>query len=158
MTINEEKTEISDGGVSGYGFKVAGQGKRLSNYLLDLVFLYVFSLIFGLILGIFLIFYSPSLFDSITDDNMFTEYLLGFIMGMIYYTTFEALTGRTIAKYITKTKVINENGEKPDFKTIFLRSLCRFIPFEAFSFLGSDNSGWHDKFTKTKVVFIEKKL
>lgn len=158
MIINEEKTEISDGSVSGYDFKVAGQGKRLSNYLLDIAFLYVFSLTFGFILGIFLIFYSPSLFDSITEENMLTEYLLGFIMGMIYYTTFEALTGRTVAKYITRTKVVDENGEKPDFKTIFLRSLCRFIPFEAFSFLGSDNSGWHDKFTKTKVVVIEKKL
>ncbi|MBI5539625.1 MAG: RDD family protein [Bacteroidia bacterium] len=136
---------------------MASQGKRLSNYLLDLAFLYVFSLTVGFILGIFLIFYSPSLFDSITEENMFTEYLLGFIMGMIYYTTFEALTGRTMAKYITRTKVVDENGEKPDFKTIFLRSLCRFIPFEAFSFLGSDNSGWHDKFTKTKVVEIEKK-
>ena len=73
---------------------------------------------------------------------------------MIYYTTLEYTTGRTIAKHITKTKVVDENGKKPNFQAILIRSLCRFIPFEPLSFLGEDKRGWHDKLSKTKVIEI----
>ena len=66
------------------------------------------------------------------------ELLLGFISGMIFYSTFEATTGRTLAKYITKTKVVNKDGGKPSVETILIRSLCRFIPFEPLSFLWSE--------------------
>ena len=38
-----------------------------------------------------------------------------------------------------------------DFSECALRSICRFIPFNGLSFLGS-NRGWHDRFSKTMVV------
>lgn len=57
---------------------------------------------------------------------------------------------------LLKTKVINEAGEAPDFKEALLRSLCRLIPFDAFSFLGSDGRGWHDSITNTYVVDVKK--
>ena len=132
--------------------KVASKNKRFANYLIDLVFFMLFSFIFGCILGIVLIIVSPSTFDIIEQDNKLTDYLLGLIAGIIYYSTLETLTGRTIAKYITRTKVVNEKGVKPDYATILLRTICRFIPFEPFSFLGSQNSGWHDRLSKTKVI------
>jgi uncharacterized RDD family membrane protein YckC len=132
--------------------KLAGKGTRFANYLLDLVFLLIFGVIFGFFLGIFLSIISPNLLSLITQDNRLVNYILGFFAGMIYFSTFEAATGRTIAKFITKTKVINENGEKPDFGTILIRSLCRFIPFEPLSFLLSETSGWHDRLSKTLVV------
>jgi len=71
-------------------------------------------------------------------DNRFIQYLLGIVVGYAYYVFFEGVTGRSIGKYFTKTKVVTEDGEKPNFETILVRSLCRFIPFEAFSFLGGD--------------------
>lgn len=132
--------------------KTASQGKRFANYLLDLIFFIIFSFIFGIILGIVLLIFSPSSVYIFEEENKLLDYLLGFISGMIYYSVLESTTGRTIAKYITNTKVVNEEGEKPDFRTILLRSFCRFIPFEPFSFLGSDSSGWHDKISKTHVV------
>ena len=49
-----------------------------------------------------------------------------------------------------------EDGSKPIFQDIFLRSLCRFIPFEVFSFLGSEGRGWHDSMSNTYVVDIAK--
>lgn len=134
--------------------KTASQGKRFANHLLDLIFFMIFSFIFGAILGIVLAIISPSSLTVFDQDNRLIDYLLGFISGMIYYSILEATTGRTIAKFITKTKVVNEHGEKPDFGTILLRTLCRFIPFDAFSFLGSENSGWHDKLSKTRVIEI----
>lgn len=50
-----------------------------------------------------------------------------------------------------------EDGTKPDFKAVALRTLCRFIPFEAFTYLGSSNPmGWHDKLSSTRVVSLAK--
>lgn len=134
--------------------KTASQGKRLANYLIDLIFFMIFSFIFGAILGIVLAIVSPSSIFVFEQDNLLINYLLAIIAGMIYYSILEATTGRTIAKYITKTKVVNEEGVKPGFGTVLLRSLCRFIPLEPFSFLGSDHSGWHDKLSKTVVIEI----
>jgi uncharacterized RDD family membrane protein YckC len=45
-----------------------------------------------------------------------------------------------------------EDGSKPDFGTTLKRTLCRIIPFEQFSFLGSQSRGWHDSICGTYVV------
>jgi len=134
--------------------KTPSQGKRLANYLLDFIFFYLFCVIIGVFLGVIISIVSPSSLSVFEEDSKLMNYAIGFIMGMFYYSTFEALTGRTLAKYITKTKVVNENGEKPDYGTILLRTLCRFIPFEPFSFLGSDSSGWHDRLSGTRVIEV----
>jgi len=134
--------------------KAASQGKRFLNYLLDMIFIIVFVIIFSFILGIILAIVDPSIVSDFGESNVIFEYLVGFVMIMIYYTSFEAMTGRSIAKYITKTKVVTEIGEKPNFKMIVIRSLCRFIPLEAFSFLFNDGSGWHDTISSTKVINI----
>ncbi len=134
--------------------RTASQGKKFANYLIDLIFFIIFSFIYGSVLGILFAIISPSLLSIFEQDNKLINYALGLTAGMIYYSILEATTGKTIAKFITKTKVVNSKGEKPEFGTILIRSLCRFIPFEPFSFLGSDNSGWHDKLSKTIVVEI----
>ncbi len=134
--------------------RTASQGKRFANYLIDLIFFIIFSFIYGSVLGILFAIISPSLLSIFEQDNKLINYALGLTAGMIYYSILEATTGKTIAKFITKTKVVNSKGEKPEFGAILIRSLCRFIPFEPFSFLGSDNSGWHDKLSKTIVVEI----
>ena len=63
--------------------------------------------------------------------------------------------GRTIGKFITGTKAINEDGTEPDPKTYFLRSLCRVVPFEPFSAFGSPSRPWHDKWTHTIVIDVK---
>ena len=123
----------------------ASKGTRFGNYLLDMIFLYALSFVGGLILG-------ASGGYAGRSNNVFLSYLIGFAIVFGYYAVLEGFTGRTIGKFITRTKVVDENGEKPDFNTILIRSLCRLIPFEQFSFLGSDSYGWHDKFSKTRVV------
>lgn len=130
----------------------ASIGKRFANYIIDLIFFYVFSFLFGMFLGLFLYIIAPSALVVFEEENILINYLFGFIAGMIYYSAFEVLTGRTIGKFITKTKVVDESGNSPDFGTIVVRSLCRFIPFEQFSFLGDTNTGWHDRLSKTRVV------
>jgi uncharacterized RDD family membrane protein YckC len=153
----EEDTELSkrlkrsDTGNSGV---IASQAKRLVNYFIDILFFYLLCLILGGILGIIGTMGSPSAISLLNDDKDWRLSLIAIILLFIYYVLMEGSTGRTIGKYITKTKVVNEKGEIPGFKTIFLRSLCRFIPFEAFSFLGQNSLGWHDTISKTKVVGI----
>ncbi|MFM7319451.1 MAG: RDD family protein, partial [bacterium] len=66
----------------------------------------------------------------------------------------ETATGRTFGKWITGTIVIHEDNDKPDFGQIIVRTICRMIPFEVFSFLGGNPQGWHDRFSRTKVVDI----
>jgi uncharacterized RDD family membrane protein YckC len=135
-------------------FRVASGGKRFANYLLDTVFLMVFGSVVGVTIGIVLAVASPESLLEPAKENKLLDYVAGFILSMLYYAILESASGRTVAKFITKTKVVNEKGEKPDFSTILVRSLCRFIPFEALSFLDSDHSGWHDKLSKTKVVEV----
>lgn len=130
----------------------ASTGKRFANYIIDLLFFYVFSFLFGMFLGLVLYIVAPSTLSVFEEENIFINYMFGFVAGVIYYSSFEVLTGRTIGKFITKTKVVDENGNSPDFGAIIIRSLCRFIPFEQFSFLGDTGTGWHDKISKTRVV------
>ena len=61
-----------------------------------------------------------------------------------------------LGKFVTGTMVLMEDGSKPTFKDIFIRSLCRLIPFEAFSFLGAEGRGWHDSMSDTYVVDVKK--
>ncbi|MBC7796825.1 MAG: RDD family protein [Pyrinomonadaceae bacterium] len=71
---------------------------------------------------------------------------------LFYYVFFETIFQKTPAKFITGTKVVMQDGSKPDLGAIIARTVIRFIPFEAFSFLGSEPSGWHDRWSKTQVV------
>ncbi|GHV18259.1 hypothetical protein AGMMS49938_19180 [Fibrobacterales bacterium] len=68
-----------------------------------------------------------------------------------YYIFMEYKYQKTVAKFITKTKVVLKNGEKPKLGNIVKRTACRLIPFDAKSFLSARN-GWHDKFSDTMVV------
>ena len=69
---------------------------------------------------------------------------------LFYYLLYETVLGITPAKLITQTRVVGYNDKKPSFKTIFIRTICRLVPFEAFSFFAED--GWHDKWSQTVVV------
>lgn len=129
--------------------KEASQGKRFTNYILDSICILMFSFMFGVVVA----FIFPSMLSILETDSRIIDYGLGFILGMIYYSFFEITTGRTIGKLVTGTKVVDEYGNNPDIQTILVRSLCRYIPFDAFSFLG-DGSGWHDTLSKTKVIEI----
>ena len=92
------------------------------------------------------------LVDKLNNSN---ELILGIIIISAYYIAFEGISGRTIGKFITRTKVVTETGEEPEFSHILKRTFCRFIPFESFSFLDSKRTGWHDRFSNTQVVEIE---
>lgn len=112
-------------------------GKRFGNYFLDYFFQMIFT---GILAGI-----------AITADSSGAFILLVMFSGLIYYLLFEGIWQRTPGKWITGTKVVMSDGSKPEFGTIFLRTLIRIIPFEPLSFFFNP-IGWHDAWSKTLVV------
>lgn len=70
---------------------------------------------------------------------------------VIYYVSFEVISGRTLGKFVTGTRVVTTKGQALSIPTAFVRTLCRFLPFEPMSFsLGE--TWWHDSLSRTQVV------
>lgn len=85
--------------------------------------------------------------------NFEPEFLLFFTIlnFYAYYFYLELKYQKTPGKYITKTSVVNPNGEQPGKNEIRNRTLARFIPFDRISFIFVPN-GIHDRLSKTTVV------
>ncbi len=62
----------------------------------------------------------------------------------------EATLGTTVGKLITGCVVVDAKGRRTSNAKIAGRSAARFIPFDAFSFIG--NRGWHDSLSDTYAV------
>lgn len=123
--------------------KTVQGGKRFGHYLIDYV----------IMLGISFVFAFAGVFASTSTSSNGIELLFNFaglIITLLYYFISELTLGTTVGKMATNSIVINEYGEKPPGETLFIRSACRLIPFEAFSCLGE--RGWHDTLSKTFVV------
>lgn len=132
---------------------LASKGQRIMNYLIDSLLIYVIIMLFALFAGVIESSLDIDFISSKLQNITRTEgYLLFFFFMYIYYILFEYFKGQTIAKFITKTLVVLQNGSRPNFVTICLRSICRMIPFDGISFLGDSGSGLHDTFSKTFVV------
>lgn len=123
---------------------LASGGKRFANYIIDTIFFYILLVVLGMFAGVF----AP---EAMASTGIFFSFGI-YLSYVLYYWAFEALTGRTIGKYITRTKIVKEDGSKPDGINVLGRSFSRLIPFDAFSFLGSPGKGWHDSIPKIYVI------
>jgi uncharacterized RDD family membrane protein YckC len=81
---------------------------------------------------------------------------LGPILALLtypaYYVFFEGVFGSTPAKLMTGSRVVAVGGGRPTFGQILGRTFARVVPFEPFSFLGDTPTGWHDRWSGTRVV------
>jgi uncharacterized RDD family membrane protein YckC len=132
------------------GYIDAGLGVRFLNYIIDLCAAIVLAIPIIMLAYIIL---GEVAVDSFIDKT--PDFLFGVIVLSPYYIITEGLFGRTLGKLITRSCVVNEDGNNIGFKEALLRTLGRFIPFEIFSFF-SDGRGWHDKLSKTHVVKLDK--
>ncbi len=130
---------------------LASGGTRFLNYLIDVVVYYVLTFVLGFAAAIL---FGDAAVDTMEDGGagQVTWTLIVLLLLLLYYIVMEAATGRTIGKYITKSRVVTEDGGTPTLMNIVGRTLCRLIPFEAFSFLGSTAVGWHDSISNTRVI------
>lgn len=122
-----------------------GRWPRFFNFIIDRVVIIGMSFVVG-VLG--------AMFFGATEETFsgLNEFTLGYALTFGYYTFMEGVTGTTLGKLVTGTKIIGEDGQRPPFLKMLQRSLCRLIPFEPLSYLASDARGWHDTITKTWVV------
>ncbi|AZB10384.1 RDD family protein [Chryseobacterium sp. G0162] len=115
------------------------------------------------------------LIDSLVMIAVFTNFVLGFsftlknndifqsyfnnywglaviivLIRLVFYPVFEFYFGSTPAKFLTESRVVDQNNNQPGFKTIFIRSLYRSIPFDSLSFFSKN--GWHDSLSETYVI------
>ena len=124
----------------------AGQGLRFANMLIDSAVQFGI----GFVAGFAIVAMAGN------DGLIFLEgiggNLIGIPIGLAYYFLMEVTTGRTLGKLVTGTKVVNEHGEPASTGQILGRTFSRFIPFEAFSFLGTPCRGWHDSLPNTYVI------
>jgi uncharacterized RDD family membrane protein YckC len=89
--------------------------------------------------------------DANVESQMLIGYVIIFIIIFGYYYILEAKYQKTVAKFITKTKVVTNDGKRPDKHDILIRTLCRFIPFDQVTYLFTRN-GLHDRFSDTVVI------
>ena len=132
---------------------LASQGQRFLNLLLDLLFIYIIILSVGT--SIILIADVANKFtvsDWVETLSWAAILSYGLLILFLYYFLTEVYFSRTLAKLVTRTIVVKSDGLKPTIDMILIRTICRFIPFEGLSYLGSVSWGWHDRFSGTYVV------
>lgn len=117
---------------------------RLANFVIDFAVIFI---LFSMLVPVF------EQFLPFTNRIQLSIYRIGSLLFFIaiYYIPLEYKTQKTLGKIITKTKVVNFEGNKPDLMDIISRTFCRLIPFDRFSFLFTRN-GFHDAISKTKVI------
>ena len=134
--------------------KSISPGPRFVHFIID-----VFS--FQIIL--YLISYVFEIIGNATESNTILNLTTGLFSSIVFlllypalYTLSEFMWQKTPGKFITKTLVIDEYGNRPELRALILRSFVRIVPFEPFSCYGDKYSyGWHDKWSNTWVVTEE---
>lgn len=118
----------------------ASQGKRFVNMLVDSIASRVFSIGFVL-------------FGARADLGGAFAGIAALLFMIGYYVFLELAFQATLGKLITGTRVVTLSGGHPSFMQVLGRTLCRFVPFEPFSFFSSNRPiGWHDRWSNTRVV------
>ncbi len=124
--------------------KYASWKKRLINYIIDT---FSILLLFNLTLE-----FLPYIAKYIPFDFEMSFDVILLIIFLSYYIIFEGITGKTLGKFLTKTKVQSNEGNKPKFINIIIRTLVRLIFIEVISFFSQHPLGWHDSISKTQVI------
>ena len=130
---------------------LATKKQRFVNYVLDIAIFLLLGLAYRYIKYVV----TFNEFVGFQEEMFKVRLFISVPIAVVDYSTFESLIGRTPAKFITQTKVVSIKGGKPSYHKILLRSCCRFIPLNVFSFLFA-NLGWHDKISQTRVVMLKK--
>ena len=128
----------------------AGLGRRLGAMLYDSLLILALFFLTGFI-------WVPLSGDVVTGPA-FQLTLLGEIIAFFGYCWHKQ--GETLGMRAWKIRVVDENGELPSWKQIFLRlliaplSLACFAVGYAWLYLGERKQTWHDRASATFVVHI----
>ena len=116
------------------------------------VHLFLDSILCLLIFSKFALMFGQHFWENI--DAIFGERGVAFMFlitfRLIYYLFFEITLNATPAKFLTGSRVTDNEGKKPNILSIIQRTFARYIPFDQISFL--IHRRWHDKLSGTSVV------
>ena len=90
----------------------------------------------------------------------YTPYQYGvffFATMWLYAFLFEFIFLRTPAKWLTGTKVVSENGGRPNIFQFFIRATLRTTIVSMFG-LAWNGQPLHDTFSKTKLIYAAKQV
>jgi uncharacterized RDD family membrane protein YckC len=118
-------------------FFYAHTWKRFVNYLIDFYGIYFLGVII----------FSVPVRKMILSPVLCL--LIIFTFQLIYYFLLEYKLNKTIGKIFTHTTILMIDGSKPTMKTIIIRTLSRFIPFNTLVTLFTGIS-IHDRISKTR--------
>lgn len=135
----------------------ASTGTRFLNYFLDRIFIqFIFYILYFAFALFYSIFFGEVIGEEDIDNNTgvaISIIISYFFVFFSYFFFMEYYLGKTIAKYITGTKVISIDGNLPTPLQIVGRIFSRMVPFDSLSFFGEN--GWHDKWSETRVINIK---
>ena len=141
ITVHEPQSLIED----------ASLWRRLANFFIDLATCVVLLSLIGAINACTNIAFRIDTVGAIGP-------LVIVLIPLLYHLLSEASVGRTVGKIVTRTLVVADSGAKAAIGQILLRTLCRFVPFDALSFLGRGTRGYHDKWSKTRVINLRPRM
>ena len=118
---------------------------RLINFSIDTVVWLTFYFSVAYIFDLYFVRFSSYLVNYIYSIS------LGLILYLTYYSVLEFYFHRTLGKFLTRTQVVNADGGKITFLTIFKRTISRLIPIDIFYYLFS-RIGLHDRLSNTLVI------
>lgn len=122
---------------------LAGKGRRFATVLLDTVGIFVC----GALLGILLVHVLGTESLAFLRGTWPWRWL---VQVFAYYLFFEGVFGRIPGKMMLGTVVTDLDGNPPTAGAVLKRTLARYVPLEALTFL--INVGFHDSISRTKVV------
>lgn len=122
--------------------KKVGPLKRLVHFVVDTIICYLIIAIVFFLIGLL---FGP------TELNTVITYLIVLLCFFGYYVFMETKFQRTVGKFMTNALVVTKHEDVPDLKYIMTRTICRFIPFDALSFLFTKD-GFHDRFSGTTLI------
>ncbi len=126
--------------------QLAGKPERVVNFIIDNLLILIFTILFNA----FFIF-SESFYRT---DNIIPT-LIFLIIHISYYSIFELISGQTLGKKITKTKVIRRGTGKIGFFRILIRTITRLFILDYYSYLFGYEIGMHDLLSNTIVVKVK---
>ncbi len=129
----------------------ASLGTRFVNNMIDLIILAIIHVVLAIFSNLLYAITYHNFFIFYNNGGFIWDVFLGVVVAFIYFYLWESYSdGKTPGKYLTGTRVISTDGNRPTKKQYLSRSLYRVIPFEALSFFGSE--GWHDGMSDTRVI------
>ena len=124
-------------------YQLAGRDSRFINFLVD----YFATII---LLGIFGFVAAAMNINLPIENNLFMYPLIWTIRSLYYIVCEHYLNGKTLGKFLTRTRAVTIFNKRLSLKEVCIRSISRLVPFEPFSFLG--DYGWHDKWSDSMVI------